>query len=231
MSIKNDYEKILSLVNNIMDSPSAGGNISIKQGKFIYIKSSGKDLKKYSSFNEDVAKVNMINLKSKIKPSMELYFHLKLNQYVLHYHPLYINALLCSSATDEELKEVFDVIELDEEYYSIINYTTPGEELAEKINNRKPIIFLRNHGVIIHSDVSTMIERYYNYIHKLSSLFPIENHLMPDDVVLKNEEIDIYYWALRGMISELKSTPNFLSLSNLIKLSENKDELYRRNLK
>lgn len=231
MSIKNEYEKLLSIVNNIKDSPSAGGNISIKQGKFIYIKSSGKDLKRYSFFKEDVAKVNMLTLESKLKPSMELSFHLKLNKYVLHYHPIYINALLCSSVPDEELKKVFDEIELDEEYYSIINYTTPGEELAEKINNRKPIIFLRNHGVIIHSEVLAMIERYYKYIYKLSYLFPIKNHLMPDDVILNNKEINIYYWALRGMISDLNLNPNFLSLSDLIKLSDNKDELYRRDLK
>ena len=92
---KKEYLKIKELVSSVIDSPSIGGNISIKDKNYIHIKSSGEDLK--NKFNRNsISKVNMINnTYSGNKPSMELSFHKKLKKYVLHYHPLYINCFLC----------------------------------------------------------------------------------------------------------------------------------------
>jgi len=200
---KKDYLRLKSLVDNILDSPSIGGNISIKDKNNIYIKASGVDLKKPYK-RGSVAIYNM--KKNKIirgKPSMELNFHLKLKKYVLHYHPLYINQFLCEK--DLATLNLY-LLTVDRKYYNIVDYYQPGEELSKYITDSKPIIFLQHHGVIIHSDNINEIESYYKLLNRKFSIKDDKLVFTPDDFVLrKDPENIIYHLALKGLSNKLKS--------------------------
>ncbi|EAH9201821.1 class II aldolase/adducin family protein, partial [Campylobacter coli] len=41
-----DYQELCKIFGNILDAPSKGGNISIKNDEYFIIKASGEDLKK-----------------------------------------------------------------------------------------------------------------------------------------------------------------------------------------
>ncbi len=74
-------------------------------------------------------------------PSMETYFHVFLDKYVVHLHPTTMLPDLCSTKLEEEV---------------FVPYLKPGPELAEGVRQvwKKgyAVIFLQNHGVIFTSN-------------------------------------------------------------------------------
>ncbi|MFN4149624.1 MAG: class II aldolase/adducin family protein [Candidatus Sericytochromatia bacterium] len=95
-------------------------------------------------------------LESHGRPSIETFLHVLLNKYVLHYHPIKINALLCSNHSEELIDSVFHK---DKEEYVFVDYFKPGITLAlemtkkiQKSGKIPQVVFLKNHGVIVSAD-------------------------------------------------------------------------------
>ena len=161
---------------------SGGGNTSIKYKNIMLIKSSGIHLSEVASIEElskidtegfdKLFRNNLhskyfekkieraIKLKSKNKniPSIETAMHIFLEKVVLHTHPTSILSILSSKNAKKIIKNLYKNFD-----YLVINYKTPGVSLAKEIlikyldftkkNNRKPkIVFLLNHGLIVHSE-------------------------------------------------------------------------------
>ena len=144
---------------------AGGGNISIKYGDELFIKSSGctlfdvesnknisvVDLSKIKSFNDSSNRVYDSEkefLESSIisgsQPSLETFFHAKTLKYTVHLHPSpVIQALdLYKSKLNDKYKDIAE----------FVDYYRPGLELSDNIIGDKKIIFLDNHGLIVHSN-------------------------------------------------------------------------------
>jgi rhamnose utilization protein RhaD (predicted bifunctional aldolase and dehydrogenase) len=155
---------------------AGGGNSSVKIGNgMMIIKSSGCRMEDVSAnkchVTVDRAKILALlrlprqkiekRYESFIKgleqrPSMEMFLHALLKKYVLHTHPISVNALVCRKDWQRVIKKLFPGAML-------VKYRTPGIELALemertfktffKISGKYPeIIFLQNHGLIISSN-------------------------------------------------------------------------------
>ncbi len=153
-----------------------GGNTSVKYGDLMYIKASGFRLDEVSEkygyvkvnyqpivqYLEENTRENAdTEIKNFVKaqivgentflPSMETGFHAVLKQYVIHTHPIAVNNYMCSKEGNTFIEKQFADTD-----YCIIPYTNPGYSLSKAIANlgsHKPsIIFLQNHGLIVHAD-------------------------------------------------------------------------------
>lgn len=223
-----------------------GGNISIKTDNGMIIKSSGSRMSDISlsngycvcnipeqlpDFNSESEYMNYIaSLKrgGKNNPSMETGFHLKIkSKTVCHTHPIHLNSILCSEQGLDILKNIFSDYD-----FEFVEYATPGFELIDKIYGNKNIIFLQNHGLIVHSDdpaISFLITDLVNerckqwLIDNTQTLIRTENlinikPLFPDAAVLKNEMEDINKNILH-MMSSCNLTPRFLPDKEIEKLN------------
>lgn len=173
----NDYQELKKLINNILDCPSKGGNISVKLKDDIIIKSSGVDLK--SEIDRVSTKDKSFEFYKKwteidyLKPSMEINFHKAIkSKYVLHYHPVYILLLQDDLPFDAD----------------VIDYIKPGsDELTKAVSKcNKKIIYLKNHGVILHSDSLQEIKELYFKLSEFNIFKIIRFNYTPDMVVLEN---------------------------------------------
>lgn len=224
MNVYDEYEKLRNLLD-IADAPGKGGNISIKDGTDIYIKRSGTDLK----ISSDIVVINMDEYKKEKfdnDASMELNFHIKLKKYVLHYHPFYINYILCSEECNKILKSHKFIRKFD-----IVEYYEPGEELADNIfYDMSNIIFLKNHGVIIHSDsIDEVCGLYYKLRKMFFDITYDTFYLTPDQFVLKDDLEILYHSILTRYLQDLIGLePKYLSPDHVKKLSNNKKEKMRQ---
>lgn len=165
-----------------------GGNISVKLDNILFIKSSGSILGNISlvegyclvdnvkcveilekNNNEvyNAASINSnFNYKMKLfgskNPSIETFFHSFMKKYTVHLHFTLANVFLCSNNN-------LNLLLSDFEYnYKIIEYSTPGIELASEINKLYDklcnIYFLKNHGIIITADNIEDILHLYDYV-------------------------------------------------------------------
>lgn len=230
-----DYPKLLKIVGNILDAPGMGGNISIKNNNQIMVKSSGSDMKDPQSFctvldmeSDEILYSGFFNgvfhKSENKKPTMEYSLHkLIKSKYVMHYHPVYILPFLCS--------------DYDFGDRVVIDYVNPGEDLSEaleesikSVKSCPHVIFLRNHGVIIHADCLHSLKSVYN---SLRDEFFIKNNraYTPDDYVdFNNPEL----WLFRNTIENLANINNIkiktLSKENKDYLDSDENEKYRMNL-
>lgn len=229
-----DYPKLLNIVGNILDAPGMGGNISVKNNNQIMVKSSGADMKDQQSFCSvmDMGSDEILysgffsgsnfNKTENKKPTMEYSLHkLIKSKYVMHYHPVYILPFLCS--------------DYDFGGRVVIDYANPGDDLAESLKeslkeSHQNVIFLRNHGVIIHADCLHSLKSVYN---SLRAEFFMDNRkaYTPDDYVdFDNPEL----WLFRNVIENLANINNIelktLSKENKRYLDFDENEKYRMNL-
>lgn len=134
----------------------SGGNISVKEGNTLCIKSSGKRLCATTE-KEGYTLCSIAALGSAQepheaileggcvgeRPSMEVWFHLLPSKWVIHLHPTFLLGALCSKGWRR----------LHTRYtHGYIAYTTPGKELADAIFQMykgQKVLFLQNHGVIV----------------------------------------------------------------------------------
>lgn len=205
----NDYEKLRQLVGNSIDSPGKGGNISVKgvDGKFdngisvssddiMCIKGSGQDLKNPDHLRPLILGGDLAS--THVKPSMEWKMHLNIkSRLVVHYHPVYVLPYLCS---DYEF-----------EFGETLDYYAPGDELAEAISNTTDnIIFLKNHGVVIHGENYAEVKQYYDIIKKKFFNDSTEMYT-PDDVI---DSASTELWLFREYI-RMQAELNGLKLNHL----------------
>ncbi|EJK9167049.1 class II aldolase/adducin family protein, partial [Campylobacter coli] len=222
------YQKLCKIFGNILDAPSKGGNISIKDNEYFIIKASGEDLKKehrVSIFKNNVNSFCYYKDYSMdiIKPSMEIKMHRVFkNKYVAHYHPVYILPYLCAK-------------EYNFTNYNVIDFVLPGNDLYEMLSKNyiyeeKGIVLLRNHGVVIYAEQIQDVLELYN---QLKNDFFEENDFAytPDDVVDKtNGELWLFRNAIENIASKKQINLAPLKANEIYKLLNLPDEQYRKKI-
>ena len=116
------------------------------------------------------------NYKS-IRPSIETGFHSVLKKYVIHSHSVYVNILACC----DEFENLVNLIFRDDDYITI-KYSPPGTILTKNIltkyqeyfkqHKKYPeIIFLQNHGLIVHSNDHLSCKKLHLHVNNLITDF------------------------------------------------------------
>lgn len=133
----------------------AGGNLSARDGEFMYISPSGFDLKEITDKEWVKVEIGTGNVLSDLKPSSELEMHLEcfrsnseINA-VLHAHPTYSVAV---SSTGQEIPPMFPDFPAMLKKVSYIDYVIPttdvlAKAIAEVIADSQSVV-MRNHGVL-----------------------------------------------------------------------------------
>ncbi|EAC2041847.1 class II aldolase/adducin family protein [Campylobacter jejuni] len=223
-----DYQDLCKIFGNILDAPSKGGNISIKNGEYFIIKASGEDLKKEHKISIFKNNVNSFSYYKDysvdiVKPSMEIKMHMVFkNKYVAHYHPVYILSYLCAR-------------EYKFENYKVIDFVLPGNDLYEALSKsysyqEKGVVLLRNHGVVIYAEQIQDIIELYN---QLKSEFFEQNDFVytPDDAVDKtNEELWLFRNVMENIAIKKQINLHPLKVSEIDKLLNLPDEQYRKKI-
>ncbi|HEB9310368.1 TPA: class II aldolase/adducin family protein [Campylobacter coli] len=225
-----DYKKLCEIFGNILDAPSKGGNISIKEDKYLIIKSSGEDLKKEHNVSILINGINAYSYcdgqiaKNIIKPSMEIGMHTVFkNKYVAHYHPVYVLPYLCSDNYNFN-----KVINCD-----IVDFVLPGGELFKYLQSvyiykESGVVMLKNHGVILYSEE---IDNLFELYKTIKDIFFIKNNSFytPDDVIDSNNS---ELWLFRNVIENIAYKYNLnlklLNQHEINKLLSLPDEIYRQ---
>lgn len=227
-SLYKDYIDMASILG-VVDLPSCGGNISVKDNNFIIIKPSGYDLKvsKVACVLQGDNNIGIIDndtydKNTILKPSMEIGFHRIIkNKYVMHYHPSYLLPYLCDPSYVFEEKT--------------IDYITPGFELFKAIESEydykpKGVFLLRNHGVIVYGETIKDLKLIYDYL-KNKYQIPNNNKYIPDDFVDNDsDELWLYRHAIENISRIIKLNIRCLSQQEKYLLSKSSDEKYRKNL-
>ncbi len=172
------------------------------------------------------------------RPSMELGFHALIKQkVVVHTHPVYLNAILCSKEATEVLAELFDT-------YIYINYHTPGHELYNNFGTYSNIgvWFLQNHGLVVAGKSAKQTLKITDSINKKCQQWlekrknniaehghPNPQPLFPDAVVYPKELKSINDFVL-GLIVSSGLTPNFLTQKEQDAILGLTAEKYRKTL-
>ncbi|WP_042221895.1 class II aldolase/adducin family protein [Oceanobacillus manasiensis] len=146
----------------------AGGNLSARKGKYMYISPSGFDLKEVTENEWVKVEIDSGKVLSDLKPSSELEMHLECYrkdqsiQAVLHAHPTYSVAV---SSTGKEIPPMFPDYPAMVKSVSYIDYVIPTTNLiAEKVGEvvaDSQAIVMRNHGVLT---VGTTVKEAYFYM-------------------------------------------------------------------
>jgi len=139
-------------------------------------------------------------------PSMETGFHAVLNTCVIHTHPIVANLLLCNEEGENKLKTIFKDTAI-----AILPFLNPGYFLSKAIadlGEAPAIIFLKNHGLIVHSEtVETTIALQNTVIEKLNKALDFKG-----DLVFTLEEKEAQVFELNASWLDLYfSQPSLLS--------------------
>lgn len=168
---------------------AGGGNTSVKDDKYLYVKASGTSLKTITEegfvklsrealdkvlsaeYSKDTEKREAEVLKglngaviSGGRPSVEASLHgLMKYTYVVHLHPALVNGLTCSAKGKEEATRLFG------DSFAWIGNTEPGYTLAIKAKEALEekdvqILILENHGIFVGADTVEEIDAIYNDI-------------------------------------------------------------------
>lgn len=144
----------------------AGGNLSMRDGDYMYISPSGFDLKEIGPEQWVKVHIETGEVLGDLKPSSEIIMHLvcfrenpEINA-VLHAHPTYSVAV---SSSGKEIPAIFPDYPAMIKQAAYIDYIIPTTELLAnevvKYVNDNEVIILRNHGVITLG--KTMKEAYF----------------------------------------------------------------------
>lgn len=114
------------------------------------------------------------------RPSMESGFHAALpGKFVLHTHSVWAGILTCADEGNALLREL-------KQDYCLVPYLTPGIPLSHYIRHLKVlphILFLQNHGLIVHGDSVEEVRHIYNELHEsMQALLGAEPYPVPDVV-------------------------------------------------
>ena len=161
----------------------AGGNISIKDREYLYIKGSGKWIS--NAVNENIFailplkesrdKLNETGMEhifsndslNNLRPSIETSFHLLIDsKMVIHLHETFSLSILIL----KEYKSILKSFLPKSFSYAFIDYVKPGTDLAKAIDkelngkNKCDILFLQNHGIIVCGERVEEIESKINIL-------------------------------------------------------------------
>ncbi len=257
LKISKELSSDISLVQG------AGGNFSVKvQGSdSFFVKGSGVSITNVdggngivlcskknisqsnseSSYNDNLS--NSV-LKGDGRPSMETGFHASLNgRVVIHTHPVYLNAILCSTESERIIAELFDTGDGFGYDYEYLRYVTPGYKLHKELlwgdNN---IVFLENHGLIVSSEsvshavttikwINDECQKWLikNRLSIISHAKPAQGYLFPDAVVFPNELKFVNDFIL-SLITQSGLHPRFLTDEQQKEVASLQSEKYRKSL-
>lgn len=184
-----------------------GGNCSVKTQTRMYIKASGfflEDVTLKTGFVILNLKNKNLSKKTNLKPSLETAIHSQLGKYVIHTHPIYVGAIVCTKEGKKLYKKLFPEINA---YW--VDYASPGTKLSQKIQavikknkidvSNDCILLLQNHGVFVTASKKNKCIKLHEYcVQKLESFFPrvklkatsktvgIQKYLTPDHIVYSN---------------------------------------------
>ncbi|MFA9557738.1 class II aldolase/adducin family protein [Evansella sp. AB-rgal1] len=133
----------------------AGGNLSIREGDYMYISPSGFDLQEIEDHQWVKVDIRTGDVLSDLKPSSEILMHLECFRNrpdvhaVLHAHPSYSVGV---SSTGKEIPSMFPDFPAMVKNIAYIDYVIPttnvlAEEVVKVIDNTD-VIVMRNHGVL-----------------------------------------------------------------------------------
>lgn len=261
------------LGKNILYVQGAGGNTSIKINDKLYIKASGEKLKNMTKTNgfvcctyqplanyfigkKKISKLDeyqflelvddsLIKEKSFGKPSMEVGFHAVIpSKYVLHLHSMYTNMFTCMKYGSQIIKKLFKDVP-----NSIIEYKNPGYELAYVLSKEKSLpslIFLKNHGIIVHGDnlqtcvslieeVHHLIEEYLK-LHKtlmqfkpLTQYIKMQKYIIPDSAVFSHIKVSTLSQKKQKELLEITSMQRYIT-ETIKKLGKSPAYLRKRDV-
>lgn len=176
-----DFVRMSKAVSSMELCQNNGGNISVKTSdSLMIIKASGFEMKDIHGLNghsvvwhpvvksgfdngsikDDRTLMAVVNeavpLEEYKRPSMETGFHARLDKYVIHTHPVYLNALLCLEDSQDIVAKVFAGWD-----YKYVDYKNPGFELCCNVKpSQSGTYFLANHGLVVTgNDMSAAIKR------------------------------------------------------------------------
>ena len=184
---------------------AGGGNISIKDGNNLYIKSSGcilseidhqcgytvVDLKKTSQLIDNLElipdenfghELNKLIVENGRRPSIETPLHALIeNKIVIHVHPICVIAMTGQTDSESQLKKLFP--------NSVwVKYATPGKRLAINFmnvcKNNNSIYFLQNHGVVISGkNILDVLHYLEKVIDKCSKQLSYQGNKRPSEIM------------------------------------------------
>lgn len=190
------------LGNDPLQVQGAGGNTSIKNENYMWVKASGKELSDSlsdnifvpvninlirdnvsSDNNQDIMKAVM-DKNIKLRPSIETTFHACLNwSIVAHTHSV---STLVHAISEKGIKIAKE--KLNDMPLSVIKYIKPGidltKEIMDNLNPKTQVFILKNHGLICCGnsvkEVSNLIRKVelrlkMPIIRKIDQLFESEN--------------------------------------------------------
>lgn len=220
MNVYKELKKLGKEISNYV--VGLEGNISKKENNLVYIKASGskiKNLNKEDIVCYDFSKKQIDNFTK--KGSMELDFHIFLLEnlnakFICHTHPTNTLKILCSEYSKEfSEKRLFpDQVVFNGKKSCLVPYETPGENLFNKIKQSvfdfkksegefPKLILLENHGIIVCG----------NSINECVTITQI-----------CEKSAEIYLGCL------LINSKKFLSEDEILKLINDKNEKYRKNI-
>ncbi len=158
----NNFARISQAVGARLDYvQGGGGNTSVKlDNGLMAIKASGFRLSQITA-EDCFALVDLATMKDvttehgykPLRPSVEASFHALLGRFVIHTHPIYANALLCSQTGPARLPALMEGIP-----YIVVPYINPGQELADAIKAKlapdTQVVFMVNHGLVVSADTA-----------------------------------------------------------------------------
>lgn len=166
--MSNVIEELNKYAHKIVDQGlvvGAGGNLSMRDGNYMYISPSGFDLKEIEP--HQWVKVDIITgeIEGSLRPSSEVLMHLECFrkneeiQAVLHAHPTYSVGV---SSAGKDIPPLFPDFPAMVKSVGYIDYIIPttnllAEKVAELVD--KDVIIMRNHGVLTLG--KTMKEAYF----------------------------------------------------------------------
>tara|TARA_Y100001968_G_C19425956_1_gene754373 strand:+ start:163 stop:1137 length:975 start_codon:yes stop_codon:yes gene_type:complete len=190
VSIELEKLKIISakMGQDISLIQASGGNTSLKLGKDIWVKGSGKRLK--DSLKQEIFirinnfaqyKDNFQNLDSSVlKPSIEAPLHTILpHKVVLHSHPFDVITQTIIVEKQADIKSL-----LSDFSYDYIPYCRPGKPLAEAIKKSldksiSEILILENHGLIVGAETVEIADYLQQKVVQLLKI-PKRNYKAPN---------------------------------------------------
>ena len=110
-----------------------------------------------------------------LRPSVEAGFHSILKKYVAHTHSVYANLACCANEAEQIIREALAGTDIS---YGFVPYIDPGAKLTFAIlskmervrreEGRLPgVLFLQNHGVIVHDDCEKNCEALHERVNAL----------------------------------------------------------------
>ncbi|MFX3627531.1 class II aldolase/adducin family protein [Campylobacter sp. LH-2024] len=224
-SLLRDYNQICEVFGNILDAPSKGGNISIKDNQYMIIKASGQDLKQNHKIcilenEENIGSYFNNRIINRVNPSMEIEMHKVFkNKYVAHYHPVYILPYLC----DKNFKFA----------HKCIDFVLPGKQLYKKLYKNyqyeeNGIIMLRNHGVIIFSET---LEKLFSLYKDLKDEFFEKNYnvFTPDDAIdIESYELWLFRESIENIARKKQLKLSQIDIQKIHSLVNMPEEQYRQ---